>query len=648
MVFSAKSASTIFMVVLFIAAPALCQLEGSVNIEQEGGKEPFEVGRSVDYNISLTNSMSSPMHYTVELEVGSDTTDFSISTKRTKEFNLNAKSSDVVQFPVNFMSLSRGEFGKWVGDKNDTSTWERAWFRAVITPLIGDQVILEDYSCPGLIKVFMEFRNAEVSPRMGTDQDQYDYSLDVFSTSNDTIKLQAGPSPNGPWTDLGEKEYNTPGLWQTLIWSNNTLDFDFSMAYYRFLGRKQSQVYEGPFWPVVINVTDNKVDPGKGFSNTQFSYELMVCATKSIDVGLNVLDINSNRFELAGRVNYGNVSNWEILEWKGIQPSRIAGSEGSSFYYFTFYYPGSSTPFGTTYDMEGSYYRGPEIVLLKFENATVTPSTGSALVPYTYCVEVNTPLPVCDVELYTSTPGSPIWKSQGTVTYEGKDKSLCWNNVELDADEEGVAKYRFIRVESITEECTGPNIMPFFIEGNVTPIKGVAQIFPEMNDQYTFTYTVSLENGIEEGELWVELLVRAPNSTWKTVGERKQYDRSNGHISWNVKPFSDIEDLGTAEYKFNVNGVERAVFEGPELLAMYKGLDFEEAGGGKYNYIVWVKGITDLKVDLLYSSDNENWIPVGKKKSYSAGTDWKQFIWENEPAYIFYEVDIEFEERGDI
>ncbi len=154
---------------------------------------------------------------------------------------------------------------------------------------------------------------------------------------------------------------------------------------------------------------------------------------------------------------------------------------------------------------------------------------------------------------------------------------------------------------------------------------------------------------MEEDELWVELLVKAPKSTWKTVGERKQYDMSNGALSWTSKPFSDVEFLGNAEYKFLVNGVDSTVFKGPKIVAMYKGLDFETITGspGKYNYIAQVNASENLTVDLIHSSDQVNWVNLNDKKRYVANTGWKKLVWNSKPGYRFYELDITFYDEND-
>lgn len=113
-----------------------------------------------------------------------------------------------------------------------------------------------------------------------------------------------------------------------------------------------------------------------------------------------------------------------------------------------------------------------------------------------------------------------------------------------------------------------------------------------------------------------------------------------------IKPFIDVEFLGSAEYKFLINGVDTEIFRGPEIVAMYKNLDYEDVSPGRYNYVAWVNGSVNLTADLIHSTDNENWKNLEDWKGYTAGSGWQKLIWNNKPGYRFYEVDIKFGEEA--
>jgi hypothetical protein len=384
-----------------------------------------------------------------------------------------------------------------------------------------------------------------------------------------------------------------------------------------------------------MNTGNASVEPLRGLSNAQFNYRLDLVSSKGIDVGLNLLDIGSKTFRLAGRTSYKNASQWESLSWKGVQPSEISGSEGRSSYYFTFYYPGSETPFNRT-----KQYPGPDILLVSFENNSVSPKNGSGSTLLTYCIDLNTGLPRCDVELQTSPFGASKWTSQGIVSYDGSSKRLCWKDISLDGETSGPGRYRFLCGQSVSEVYSGPEIAVPELVGTVRPTEGVIQAFPETNSLYTFTYTAEFKNWTVDNDTWVELLVKAPNSSWKAIGERKQLDPAKGNITWTAKPFQDTEFLGRAEFRFLVNGKESKVYSGPLIFALYKDLDFKEAGSGKFDYTVSVKGSENLQVDLLQSTDNEKWTNVGQRKNYAGNSGWQKIAWTGLPAYYFYELDV--------
>jgi hypothetical protein len=135
----------ICVVLLLSVAPASSQ-DSSVLISQAGSaREPFDVSGAVTFGVPVVNSAGGSMRYTVDLTVGPDTDDYQVSDSFTKVITVNARSSSSAKFDVNFRSpkMSKGEFGKWASDKNDTTTWERAWYHAEITPLIGSTTVKE-------------------------------------------------------------------------------------------------------------------------------------------------------------------------------------------------------------------------------------------------------------------------------------------------------------------------------------------------------------------------------------------------------------------------------------------------------------------------------------------------------------------------
>lgn len=626
--------------------------EDAVSFMQTGSSnEPFDVDGTIAYNIPINNSIGYNMLYTVTLTIGSDKDNPYIMKNFEKSQNVNAHSVSYATFNVNLRSseIYKGDFAKWALDKNDTSIWEKAWYHAEITPLVGKSISLEGYNGhPQLIKPVFKFENQRVNPTEGNNKDLYSYEVMVLGNYRDNISLQVAPSIEGPWIDLGSQEYSTPNQQQTLRWGNNRLDFDFNKAYYKFTGRKSSKVFGGPFWPVAVEYRNSSVIPGRGLLNTFFSYSLEVNSSKSIDVGLNVLDVATKTFKAVGRRSYGNNSRWEKLDWSDIRPSDIPGSEGSSNYYYSFYYPGDETPFNSTLDKSGSYYQGPEIVLMEFKNATVTPQNGSVLTPFNYSIEINTALPRADVELQTSDPGSAVWRSQGLLTYDGSNKILHWNDVSIDGWSGGSTSYRFLSDESHSDVYSGPAINGSMItRSSVEPYNGSLYFTNILEGSIARVYTLifaadmSQAKGREPVDINLEIYDPVAR-TWINAGTQT-YDPSRSMLNFTVNmarlsfkgPF-----LGETRYRFVSNDRMLGEFAGPYIDVNFRNESAVEAGS-KITYRTEVRSsLPKLAVALDYTADNIKWLSHPDKRIYESGTEeWKILEWKEYPRYYAYEFE---------
>ncbi len=473
------------------------------------------------------------MMYTVEMTLGPDYTDTSISKSFTEKLNLNPGASGVLKFEVNFQApeLRKGDFGRWLSDKNDTSIWDKSWYKATITSLdpFEKPITKEDYTGhPTLVKVIEIFKDATVTPRKGTNDDIYTYEVSVFSTAPDNITLEVAPTKNGPWTTIGTQDYTTPGSWKVLRWPNVSLDFDFSSAYYRFVGRKEA-TFDGPFWPVSVEFGNESLTPEKGLAESHFKYSLEVNASKVIDVSLNVWDVGSKSFVSAGRRSYRNVSSWEKLVWDDVRITSTPDAYGSSQYYYGFHYIDAESPFQTTKDALGRYYPGPDIVVVWIKNTTVSPDKGSAYTSYTYTAEVETSKPRCDLELQIKPPNSNIWVHRGMVTYTGSNNTLVWSNVTFDvedADNLGMAKYRFVLDNNVLGEFQGPEFDVSFKDARYDRIG--------KTDRFNYKVSVRALRPID-----VELVYTDDGISWIRSNLFQKYSNVGNwtELAWNNQPW---------------------------------------------------------------------------------------------------------------
>jgi hypothetical protein len=533
---STRFAYCFLIVLLLFIMPGYC-LDVSVSTAQAGiQREPFDVGQNVIYNVHL-EGVENPMRYTVEMSVGPNDMESVVSKSFSANINANPNSSgssNTAQFQVNFQStdLRRGEFGSWLNDQNQTEVWDKAWYKIKVTSLnpFEKPFEKEDYTgMPALVKVREEFKDPQVTPKKGTNANRFEYQVSVFSTVQDNITLEVGPTRNGPWTPAGVQYYTTPGSWQILKWPNVTLDFDFTSAAYRISGRRE-KVFDGPSWPIEVEFQNNSLSPEWGPFDMPFNYSIDIMAAKPIDVELNVWDVGNKRYNSAGRLKYSSPDQWERLEWKDVKTTSVTDAAGESKYYYSFYYEGSESPISTTYEKTGKYYSGPVLSVIGLNNWTVMPKNGTLFSPYTYSVQVLTRLPSCDIVLQTAPPGSDMWLDKGAITYSGANNTLVWRNIGFDPNNEevGNASYRFIWGDTVLGEFIGPNID--VAQRNITwnPIKGTDR----------FDYKVEVRSS--RPLLTIELVYTDDGMVWERSNLTQKYESAASEwkeLIWKNQPW---------------------------------------------------------------------------------------------------------------
>jgi len=535
-------------VIIFLSTfSAQCENQASISFDQQGMGEPFESGRSVAYHIHI-QPLNAMAIKTIELEVGPDSNNMAISKKFSAgdlSLYLKQGESKDFRFEVNFQSpeFRQGDFGKWLSDKNETGVWDRAWYQAKISQVIGEPIILENYEGhPRLFKPFEEFRNARVSPSKGTNQSAYSYEVEVQSNSNDTVLMKVSPSQNGPWTDKGSQKYSNVGTWQKLVWDNISLDFDFNTAYYKFIGRKESEKFGGPSWPVNYAYQNASVDPARGLPESLFTYGLDFKAEKKLNVELNVWDISSRMYKSEGMVPYENVSQWARLVWPEISLTEDMEARGSSNYYFSFYYLGSEKPISTTKEEAGAY-AGPEIVPIELKNATVVPFNGSLyftdpltgpitdVYTYTYTADIyksqaNGPV---EIRLEVYDPVAGRWLNGGLQTIDPGMTNLTYSvnfanffkNLFL-----GETKYRFISNDIVIGEYSGPDIDVNFKNESHIEAAGAK-----------LTYQVEVRSSLPN--VPIALAYTTDNNIWQLHKDKRIYESNASEwkvLAWNAYP----------------------------------------------------------------------------------------------------------------
>ena len=438
--------------------------QGIVNVKltQDKMVQPFNVFGDINYTITVYNIGPSDKTFNVDLTVGPDIKRRDIKQDFKTEFGrlltVPARGSNSIVFKVNFGDFDEGEFQKWYLNNNETANWENAWYKVVVKQWpFGESIpSLQNYeSAPLLGKPCFNYSEPKVFPPEGTNRTLYTYQVKVMGCYKDNITLKVSSREGGEWRAIGEpKPYSTPSSSQYLNWENVSLNSEFDVARFMFSGIKDSAIIKGPVWPLQMDSRNAEVEPKTGLSKDTFNYSLEVNSSKRLDIGLNELDPATGQMKLAGISQYTNVSSWQRLYWSNLRASDNEDAEGKSEYYFTFYRDGS--PFNQT-----ARSPGPNLATVFFKDPRVTPSNGTNLEPYRYCVNIYTTKSECNVILQTKNPDedSPMMNRGEKTFKQGQNKTLCWTGVRLDnASEVGNASFRFVTGRFYSEEYPGPSI----------------------------------------------------------------------------------------------------------------------------------------------------------------------------------------------
>jgi hypothetical protein len=423
---------------------------------------------------------------------------------------------------------------------------------------------------------------------------------------------------------------------------------------------------------ISINFADATVAPGKGKWNDTYAYSVPVSTSVEMKVALEVYNPCSREWveRASGTASLGsslvNLSakpfKYKCAEAEGKNASyRFVARFGGEIFKSDVY----SGPFIGVKTGDGgpnSNGSATPIVLeptlnLRFDPIVFIPSVPNGKALQHFNATVIFPDTNGTLRLNVSGKNMQFHETLQPVSISG-NKSVFRKDVQFNSTHAGKTyeisvlyinprlpggEYRFtddyMRVMQENSSSIPSKLHPDVI-GNVSPKRGVLQAWQEADKLYAFTYTAHFDNLSIEERPWVELSVKAPGRSWKLVGEKQQYDPAQGNLSWTVKPFFDTEFLGSAQFKFLIDGVESEVFKGPEIVAIYKDLNFQDSKSkGKYDYFGKINGSINLTVDLFGSEDIVNWKNIGKPQKYKAGSGEVPILWRDQPVLRYYEFD---------
>ncbi len=542
----------------------------------------------------------------------------------------------------------------------------------------GEYTFPEKYNFT-VSSINLSFKDVGVTPTNGRWDQDYTYSAKVISSIGGIVVLQLYDPCARKWQDWPESRRIYPGenklSWKIKPFSQecaNMLSDPPMFGVRAILDRAyESGTVEGPSTVVEMpNIWRSEVSPDSGTYEETFNYSAVASFGKPALIELQTYNPLHNQYESRGTQDYNKSGQNQTLVWKVKFPAELQGRILS----YKFKYQGNDL----------AVANGPTIQIGKPKiSSTVNPENGSIDTEFSYNISIEYQRKVT-LDLQVHNPSHHQYESLGLRDYlsPGKNETLIWKvkfqpeyageNVTYKVLDAGTGTDLVINYGPVINgelkrpdqlnDGSGSTVGNGTISqgingngsiaaiGNVSPSVGIIQEWDEKDSLYELTYTLRLDNRTQETH-WVSLVVKpyGSGSSWKTVGEEQKYDPSLGKVSWKIKPFWDKPFLGTAEYKFLIDGVESKPFEGPEVVARYKAAD--SWTGYTHNFLATVNASANLTICLLGGDNSlpeniKKWTPIGDCKKYMTGSGEQNITWQvSQSRPLYYDFDIQIEDK---
>lgn len=452
-----------------------------------------------------------------------------------------------------------------------------------------------------VVPIIIKFQNGSVTPTKGMWNGTYSYSVEVDSSVEADAVLEIFNPCSSEWKDLGIERINpdTSNIsWVIQPFSYNCNDLMSGKYRFRasFMRRDFSptEAYEGPKF-------NNEENEPKLIEGLNFMPVLFVSADK---------ESNQNFYAKI----YSSIEGILTLNLSGMDKEKqiklVAKDLGKDIYEYYGMEPFNASNANKNYTISLDY-------LLEGQRYNLG----------RYLMQVSLQ-PLQQTE------------KEDDHTDNGSDHTGRMDDGPLSKD---------LTNKSVTEKATEYIGGDFKVIGKVSPARAIIQEWDEKDSLNELTYSFKLENWTSGENPWVTLFVKPNGSSWKSVGEVKEYDPTIGEISWTIKPFWDTPFLGVGKYKFLINNMESQEFEGPEIVARYRAAD--SWTGHSHNFVAVVSSSVNLTVCLL-GGDNRlpeninNWTIIDDCKGYVAGSGEQNISWtipESRPLY--YDFDVKIDEK---
>ena len=444
--------------------------------------------------------------------------------------------------------------------------------------------------------------NASVSPPEGNWSDYFNYSVNVRFYESVEIELWIYHPAEHDWISCGIQGYNkSGGAWQTLWW-NMTLfsqECKGESSSYKFIwdglvlnidGKERffgPRIHDGPI-PPSVGFKNASVEPEIGASETKFSYNVTMNATKEGIACLEIQCLPGGYFKPVGCYDYNGNDELVPYKWNVTSEEYCDKEIGKCKYRFYF-----QDDTGTK--ISSNVYEGPEVIIEQFTNFSVNPDRGLNSTFFNFTADLNTTKEGNTTVTLQVRSAKADWIDVTNKSYKNDGKSIpitfniCINTSNIPEKENLISEWRKNeviewRVKGLINESSTINTT--YDIGLTWHDPSFSQEEGWWNDTFNFSVNVNAE---VKGE--VELKVRCKD--WKSVGNWSYNNTPNPQtLSWEGVRVCEERYEGSTSYNFTFHcgdiQYSSPTYDGPEVfiplnLSLENGT-VEPEKGGYYNF----------------------------------------------------------------
>lgn len=236
----------------------------NVSKYQDSHGQPFYVNEPINYQANLENFSvnGNSIGCDIYFVAGPDKNNTNIKIAQKRHLDLLPESiySKNAEFNFSQQDFGTGDFSKWLKGSASENIWKGAWWNVTFNSSMAFYLNQSKYGYGPLLKRSGNLPN-QTPPKsfsnlinekayMAKSPNVFNYEIKINFSNKTNISLEVAPSRKGPWTYIGERLYNPPGIPQTLYWNNTHLTFSSGSAAYRIVWGEELRTFDGPMMQV--------------------------------------------------------------------------------------------------------------------------------------------------------------------------------------------------------------------------------------------------------------------------------------------------------------------------------------------------------------------------------------------------------------